>query len=542
MKSRRILAAALAPVVAISATAAVVTAAGDEIDISPESPITFDWTPANVFSYYNASVVGALSEGDSIVIEFSNVDTDAKICFCKSDGWVRLPGNETATGHVQDPDSGDWNISIPVGTESYTYTLTAEDAPILNADQFGGLVIFGGGVTVDSVKIVKADSSGGPGTSTEGEEIDISPEAPITFDWTPANVFSYYNASVVGALSEGDSIVVGFSNVDADAKICFCKSDGWVRLPGNETSTGHVQDPDSGDWNISIPVGTESYTYTLSAEDATILNADQFGGLVIFGGGVTVDSVKIFKAGSGSGGPGEGGGTESGGESGAVTVPVMPSPDNTDNTPSGGDSSDQTSGDETNKPAKPEGDITADITGVDTQKGVEGAALNEKLLVKDGKKYTWSDVESVTFVSDKLFSVAFSTNEELAGTTWFTMGLDKVPTARADEGSQWATSWTIGADELALFDTTQDDNGYVKVIAKEDGTDINVAVTLRADADAPADSGNSSDDTNTSTPDSTDGSSNPGNSSNPSTGIAIAAAPLALAGVAAVVATRKKRK
>lgn len=180
--------------------------------------------------------------------------------------------------------------------------------------------------------------------------------------------------------------------------------------------------------------------------------------------------------------------------------------------------------------------IEVDIEGVDSEKGVEGDALAEKVLVKDNKKFKWSDVKSVTFTSDKEFSVQFSADKDKAGTDWFIMGKDGKPATLAtdairDDGDGiWATEWTIGADELALFDTAKTDGGYVKLIGKEGTVDINVSVTMKADA--------------TGTDVTTGNNTNNGNtgSENPATGIALAIAPVVLAGISAAVVIGKKRK
>lgn len=200
-----------------------------------------------------------------------------------------------------------------------------------------------------------------------------------------------------------------------------------------------------------------------------------------------------------------------------IPEPTEPDPGSPDvpDTPDTPDTSD------TEKP-----DVTETvIKGVDKGKGVEGDALNEILFGDSGK--TWADVEKVEFTSDGLFSLQFSTTNETAGTTWFTMGKDEVPAARADDDKQWATSWTITENEMALFDTTKNGGAYVKVIAKDEPVDIKVNVSFKADAPKPDDSSNTE---------------TPGNN-NPNTGIALAIAPAILAaGAVVVVSTAKKRK
>lgn len=235
-----------------------------------------------------------------------------------------------------------------------------------------------------------------------------------------------------------------------------------------------------------------------------------------------------------------------------LSVTAAPAGDDTssddtssDETPAGDDtSSDDTTSDD-NTPAgddnTPAGDddtpgasdkapvvIEADIKGVGTD-GIEGEALEALVLVKDGKKYTWAQVEEVTFESTGLFSVQFAADADKAGTDWFTLGKDAVPSAtadapaaRADEDDlQWNTEWTLDAETISLFAAKPN----VKLVAKEAGTDINVKVTLKADA-VGTDVENS------------------GGDNNQPTGIALALAPAVLAGafVAVAAVSSKKRK
>lgn len=166
--------------------------------------------------------------------------------------------------------------------------------------------------------------------------------------------------------------------------------------------------------------------------------------------------------------------------------------------------------------------------------GISGTALNEKLLsTADGKKYTWADVECVTFSSDKLFSVSFAADKDKAGVEVFTMGKDEIVVggsgddvvderAFRDGASDPTlnTEWTLTADHIALFDASKANGGDVTLKAQEDGTVISATVEIKAGAE-PAD-----------------------NPSNEPTGIALAIAPAGLAvafvTVAAVMSKKKK--
>ncbi|MDE6728390.1 MAG: hypothetical protein K2J80_10705 [Oscillospiraceae bacterium] len=177
-------------------------------------------------------------------------------------------------------------------------------------------------------------------------------------------------------------------------------------------------------------------------------------------------------------------------------------------------------------------EIKAELT-VGTE-GLSGEALSEKLLsTADGKKYSWSDVESITFSSDKLFSVSFAADKDKAGVDVFTMGKDVIAIGglggpgddvvderAAATDPTMNTEWTLTADHIALFDTSKVYGGDIKLVAQEDGTVINATVEIKAGAE-PAD-----------------------DPKNEPTGIALAIAPAGLAvafvTVAAVMSKKKK--
>lgn len=191
-------------------------------------------------------------------------------------------------------------------------------------------------------------------------------------------------------------------------------------------------------------------------------------------------------------------------------------------------------GDSDKTPGASEAPIVNEVKLTVGTSGIEGDDLNKLLLVKDGKKFTWADVEVVTFESEGLFSVQFSTTPELCGIegcSWFTMGKNEVPAAKADEeGKEWANSWTIDDAVMKLFDTSKNDGAYVKVAAKEDDTVVNATVTMKKDAKGT----DVTDESN----------SNTSGDDNHGTGIALAVAPAGLAvafvAVAAVMSKKKK--
>lgn len=148
--------------------------------------------------------------------------------------------------------------------------------------------------------------------------------------------------------------------------------------------------------------------------------------------------------------------------------------------------------------------LEATLKNIDSEKGVEGAALDKLLFGDSG--WTWNEVEKVEFTSDKPFSVQFFVDND----GWKTLGEEA---ARAETDGKWSTEWTLNASEMAK------DKKYAKVIAKDDATEVKATVYIRQGAEKPSD----------------------GKDQQP-TGIALAIAPAVLAASAAVVALSKKKK
>ena len=146
---------------------------------------------------------------------------------------------------------------------------------------------------------------------------------------------------------------------------------------------------------------------------------------------------------------------------------------------------------------------------------LEGDELNKAIFGDTG--YTWADVENAKFTanaSTDVFSVQFSTFDG----GWYTKGIDTLPT-RADE-DKWNTEWELTAEDIAAFDTTKNGGGYVKLVNQDEETEFTVTAEITIKKKAAEEDPN-----------------------NPSTGIALAIAPVVLAGAAAVVvAVNKKRK
>ena len=172
-------------------------------------------------------------------------------------------------------------------------------------------------------------------------------------------------------------------------------------------------------------------------------------------------------------------------------------------------------------------EIKSELTLKDGKLELKGADAAKELLTKDGKTYTWADVEEVVFAADKTFSVSFAADKAKAGVDVFVLGVDELDDSPADvaavEGvraassSRWATKWTLTDEHIAVFAATPEID-----LASEDGKELTVTAT--ATVKVAVDAGN--DD------------------NNPPTGIALAIAPagLAVAFVTVAAVMNKKKR
>lgn len=192
-----------------------------------------------------------------------------------------------------------------------------------------------------------------------------------------------------------------------------------------------------------------------------------------------------------------------------------------DNTSSDDPAVDNTSSDVTNSDTTPGATDKADeiTNAVIVDKVLKGADLS-KAVFGDSKK-TWKDVESITFESDDPFAVVFDVKAgKVKGddkATTFVKGVNELVKAELPEEA-FATKWTLSADEVAAMLEADPEGANTQLISK-DGKKITVTakVTLKAAA--------------------------AGDDDNKPTGIALAVAPVILAGAAvAVVTLSKKRK
>ena len=299
----------------------------------------------------------------------------------------------------------------------------------------------------------------------------------------------------VGTLKAGDKIVVSVKDVEKDekgekvAKVAFQAGD-WNTVGGN-----------GSDFEAHPEVGATSVEFVLT--DDAIAALDEKNGdfyFIIKGENATVTKVELVSAEE------------------ETPADSEPTSDTTSDTPATSETTSDTSS-ETETPGTTDPGATDESTDTLTVEikvpgKLEGDELNKAIFGDTG--YTWADVENAKFTanaSTDVFSVQFSTFDG----GWYTKGIDTLPT-RADE-AKWNTEWELTAEDIAAFDTTKNGGGYVKLVNQDEKTEFTVTAEITIKKKAADDP------------------------TNPGTGIALAIAPVVLAGAAAVVvAVNKKRK
>lgn len=79
--------------------------------------------------------------------------------------------------------------------------------------------------------------------------------------------------------------------------------------------------------------------------------------------------------------------------------------------------------------------IAATLKGVDSKEGLSGAALEKQIFGDSG--WTWGQAEKIEFASDKLFSVQYTAADGSTKT------LGEETAARAEDDGIWNTAWTL---------------------------------------------------------------------------------------------------
>ena len=298
----------------------------------------------------------------------------------------------------------------------------------------------------------------------------------------------------VGTLKAGDKIVVSVKDVEEGAQVAFQAGD-WHTVGG-----------DGSDFEALPEVGATSVEFVLT-DDAIAALDEKNGDLyfIIKGKNATVTKVELVSAEE------------------ETPADSEPTSDTTSDTPATSETTSDTTSDtsaETETPGTTDPGATDESTDTLTVEikvpgKLEGDELNKAIFGDTG--YTWADVENAKFTanaSTDVFSVQFSTFDG----GWYTKGIDTLPT-RADE-DKWNTEWELTAEDIAAFDTTKNGGGYVKLVNQDEETEFTVTAEITIKKKAAEEDPN-----------------------NPSTGIALAIAPVVLAGAAAVVvAVNKKRK
>ena len=203
----------------------------------------------------------------------------------------------------------------------------------------------------------------------------------------------------------------------------------------------------------------------------------------------------------------------------ATSEPTSSEPATSEPTVSDPSESPATSEPTTSAPKVEEVEFTATVTLGEDGK-LEGAALTEQILSKDGAKCTWSQVETIKFSADGAFSLSFYADKTKFSKEIFVFGEDEIPDARDDADAKWGTEWTITEAHVDLFDPAKGENAVI-LEAKDAGTTITADVKVLVEVPAEQ----------------------PGNTNNPGTGIALAVAPagLAVAFVTVAAVMNKKR-
>lgn len=198
MKSRRIFAAVMASVCAVSATAVAAAATETTDKVLNNTPTTIGNWDKNV--EVPKDDLKDAKAGDQLVIATSGVATDAEkpgqiaIKYDATD-WPALPGFQAATD-----DKGYCNLDATA--KAYTYTLTAEDLTAINS---ASKVIIGGQFyTIDSITL-KSAVTADPDTPA-GDKDDNKPGATDKTDDNKPGATDKTDDNKPGATDKADTV------------------------------------------------------------------------------------------------------------------------------------------------------------------------------------------------------------------------------------------------------------------------------------------------------------------------------------------------
>lgn len=201
MKSRRIFAAVMASVCAVSATAVAAAATETTDKVLNNTPTTIGNWDKNV--EIPKDDLKDAKAGDQLVIATSGVATDAEKpgqIAIKYDGtdWPALPGFKAAN------DGNDY-CNLDATAKAYTYTLTAEDLTAINS---ASKVIIGGQMyTVDSITLKPAAAeSDTPAGDKDDNKDDNKPGATDKTDDNKPGATDKTDDNKPGATDKADTV------------------------------------------------------------------------------------------------------------------------------------------------------------------------------------------------------------------------------------------------------------------------------------------------------------------------------------------------
>ena len=576
MNSRKVLAAVLASVCAVSATAVVASAAIDLEPVYVDSGNGYkagsDWIKISKPDSVDASKIATVR----VTVTSNTHQGSAEfLSACLAGGasaledgsdwtWVQGAGFTAAksvsngvivyeiplaTGDftAADIDWGNYNVGFSSFGSDVDWTVddgwaetgTFEaaitkieflDAQGNNLEGSGGN---NGGGTGGGTEGGGNEETGGNGGSTiPGGTVLISTPTVLPADWSAAVQIT---SDLLKNAKPGDTLVLALSGTVDTPQLQF-KDGSWGTLPGNTTAAN------ASEWwdGIDLTVGATSYTYTLTKEDIAIIKAD---GTVIIGGcNVTINSVTYCNTGTDDDDSSSTPDTPSGGILPPSSV-IVPSGTTSGGSTSGGNSS-------TNAPAqviegeadvKPgtEVKIETDAGEITVTTAEDDTALEGTKFVVETVKDTEKDITDAIGANAPAETKEIAAAAEKAVDDGDAVVLDlsfekdggkvqpgksvtvKLPVPAALKGADKIFVYHVSEDGISLVATPDVKDGMISFTANTFSPYIFSKVELKA-------AGNTTSS---------------GNTNNPNTGIGLAIAPLALVGAAAaIVATSKKRK
>lgn len=555
MKSRKILAAVMAPVCAVSAMAVVAsatdTSTADTVLSNTVTEFGADWKNTKDITIDKAKFASAKA-GDKIVVAFSEIKDGVEVYLKDTSAWKELP-------------SGGTYKDIAKTFSTIRHTLTAEDVTKIKET---GLAIQGLNATVTSVSLRPASTETDPNAVDIDLEMKYDSQAkayvpgvnayskidltkPATVDASKiATVVVKVKSNTTQSASNVKGVMLGSgqgsdwlqgdytaATRDEDYNFVFTLPLG---LKVNDSNPARTAEPTEINWSAygiafgdfggmeydnanscwketpSTPVTAKIISVQFLDADGNDLNVTEEEEESSDSSTTTSSESSTTTSSESSTTTSSESSTTTSSDSSTTTSESKPATSDEDK-PAGDDKTDST--DKTETPGATDKAETVTNT-VTVDKVLKGAELS-KAVFGDSKK-EWKDVETITFESDEPFAVVFDVKAgKIKGddkATTFVKGVNEL--AKADLPAEaFATKWTLSKDEVAAM-LEADPTGENTQIISKDGKKIQVKATVTLKADAASD-------------DKTD---------NKNTGIALAVAPVIFAGAAVAVVSLKKRK